>query len=525
MLRLNAQSPNQTRSKSIKTILIVIAFGITPSPVKGQQNIKTNTAKLTPIYQLLLNKENTKPPTNPPTLIDSCTTHFVKDINLGQADAVLTQNPLFTQVGQQLFFRAETAQHGLELWTTDGTTTGTRLVKDINPGSSDSVSIGAGLFTSINNTLLFVAKSPLYGNELWRSDGTTSGTQLVKDMTPGKLGPSHQARLQFNNKLYFLSQGRFDLEDEGLWVSDGTTTGTRLIKDTHPFNSNIGGSKKMAMLNNRILFRADGEDGREEPWVSDGSPSGTSLLKKVTPNNILSEADGFKTIGNKTFFFANDQIHGMELWVSDGSTAGTKLVKDIKPGSGDGVGANNFSFTSKHFLNLNNMAVFVADNGIHGRELWISDGTTGGTRMIRDIAIGSQESLNNWTLENATVLNNKLYFAADDHASSNSNREIWVSDGTIIGTHVFADLNTNSSSSPEQFFSAHGLIFMRANGNSNFGNELWAFDESGRQREFNINPNGWSSPEHFFNFNGQIMFFAETNQYGNELWRVDCEFN
>jgi hypothetical protein len=63
------------------------------------------------------------------------------------------------------------------LWRSDGTTDGTRLVKDIRPGVD-----GADLsrFHVVGDVLFFVANDGVHGHELWRSDGTTDGTFMVE---------------------------------------------------------------------------------------------------------------------------------------------------------------------------------------------------------------------------------------------------------------------------------------------------------------------------------------------------------
>ena len=68
--------------------------------------------------------------------------------------------------------------NGIELWKSDGTDTGTVMVKDINAnGSSDPNNIIA-----INDTLYFSGSDGIDGFELWKSDGTDVGTELIKDI-------------------------------------------------------------------------------------------------------------------------------------------------------------------------------------------------------------------------------------------------------------------------------------------------------------------------------------------------------
>src|SRR6185503_18010682 len=85
-------------------------------------------------------------------------------------------------VGSTLFFGAWTPAQGDELWKTDGTTAGTVLLKDIVPGSPDSF---PSHLTDVGATLFFAAFDTTNGTELWKSDGTSGGTTVVKDIWPG----------------------------------------------------------------------------------------------------------------------------------------------------------------------------------------------------------------------------------------------------------------------------------------------------------------------------------------------------
>src|SRR5690606_31603268 len=92
---------------------------------------------------------------------------------LNNGNQFLTLNGFF-------YFFANNGTNGYELWKSDGTESGTTIVKDIWIGSNSSANSLKG--STLNNIIIFEANDGINGTELWKSDGTEAGTSMVKNI-------------------------------------------------------------------------------------------------------------------------------------------------------------------------------------------------------------------------------------------------------------------------------------------------------------------------------------------------------
>ncbi len=386
-------------------------------------------------------------------------TTIVRDIVAGSGSSTPTN---LTRVGNFIFFSAFNSTNGFELWKTDGTANGTVLVKDINSGT---VSSFPSSLTDVAGTLFFTANDPTNGSELWKSDGTTNGTVLVKDINPGTPSSGSLALTAIGSTLFFTATNdgitNYNFE---LWRSDGTTAGTLMVKDINLVSSS--NPTNMILYNGVIYFRADNGINGYELWKTDGTNAGTVLVKDIFPGFNQAQIFNFAVFGSELYFFANDGINGNELWKTDGTNLGTVMVKDINPGV--------FSGAPQYLTVYNGALFFTGNDGTNGVELHKSDGTATGTVMVKDI----NTSLSGFSSFGAdptefTIINNKLYFSAND---LNTSTELWQTDGTTAGTTLFKDINEGYYPSyPSKFISYNNATYFTAITYSN-GNELWKTD-------------------------------------------------
>ena len=150
-------------------------------------------------------------------------------------------------VNGTVFFSASSSAFGRELWKTDGSVLGTNMLKDINPGfffagpNLFGTSSNPQNFTNVNGTLFFTASdfssAAPTGTELWKSDGTPAGTVLVRNInaTGGATGPNSSNPANLVNVNGVL----FFTADDGvngieLWRSDAAQGAVRVEAVNRP---------------------------------------------------------------------------------------------------------------------------------------------------------------------------------------------------------------------------------------------------------------------------------------------------
>ena len=189
--------------------------------------------------------------------------------------------------------------------------------------------------------------------------------------------------------------------------------------------------------NGFIYFSADDPTHGVELWKSNGSS--TKLIRDINPGVGDGNPNSGVVYNSLLYFIANDGINGAELWISDATPAGTVMVKDINPGAASGC-----SDYSGLYI-YNGTLYFYATNGINGRELWKSDGTTAGTVMIKDITLG-QATVMIPPLY-LPLLEQFSFFTASDGPGTTPGlhgQELWKTDGTAAGTTLVKDINTHT---------------------------------------------------------------------------------
>lgn len=358
----------------------------------------------------------------------------VKDINPGSANSYNSTYTSFFSNNNILYFDANDGTDGVELWKTDGTSGGTVMVKDINPGS---VASNAENFTALGTEVIFSATDAANGTELWKTDGTSGGTVLVDNIASGASSSSPSQFVLFQNKVFFTT-GTIGLSMK-LYSTDGTLSGTALIK-SFGFGGAALLSISSAVINNKLLFTASSAANGVELWSTDGTTAGTTLFDDINPGVdgsnafILPDFLGLVQGGNyhtqlfngKAFFIADDGTHGTELWITDGTVAGTNIVKDINPGSGSALDTSTSNYGISWFYTKDKF-YFSATDGIHGTELYSTDGTNGNATLIEDLNNGSNGSDPFMFM----VLNNHIYLTADNGDNGSGDRDLYILDAAV----------------------------------------------------------------------------------------------
>jgi ELWxxDGT repeat protein len=380
--------------------------------------------------------------------------------------------------GYQAFFAATDAAHGEELWVTDGTAAGTKLVKDIKPGEAGS---DINWMARFNDQVVFAADDG-GGMELWLSDGTEAGTRLVKQIHEWGDGSNPNAFTQINETQFVFRAKNIDSEayisgsaagapQYWLWISDGTEEGTQLLYecDTRwPGQDNGTYHYHWMRVGRKVFFKADVKEGitkGEELWVTDGTAAGTRMIKDInwevmnptTPDDGMTRNSAIDQMVNfyneKLFFKAWTPDTGNEPWASDGTEEGTYMIADTNPTKGDNGIGNGGSVTE--------VAQFPYKGKVYGRGWYNENGTfqLGATNLKENnfeilivnkspLSSGTDARINGWPDPGAEF--DGVYMFCGQSGDNpdldyNFGGELHYTDGTTV--HVQSDLGPGATQS------------------------------------------------------------------------------
>ena len=326
-----------------------------------------------------------------------------------------------------------------------------RLVAD---SQSEAKNFGSNPESTItaDNQVFFIATDPTRGEELWRSDGTTEGTRLVADLTPGRQGSYMTLLGTVGNQVIFR-------QALGIWVSDGTDPGTRQLADLcSECSSRIVGSISLSdgKRGDKVLFRVDHRTLGGALWVSDGTPEGTGPMPGVSFPRFMPNLFGLLDAGTAVFP-VRDTDHNYTLWRSDGTPEGTLPYQPLCEGC-----HVEFTFMTP----AGGKVYFTTGSSATGPEPWVTDGTPEGTQMLIDTIPGPIGNYDYGWLEYEGTIYGLLYECPD--------LCIVATDGTPEGTRFAPELYPDVEGlKPSQMQTAGSDLVMSFYNETEERYELW----------------------------------------------------
>lgn len=297
----------------------------------------------------------------------------------------------------------------------------------------------------------FASKTSAYGEELYVSDLESAATRIV-DLTEGAEGSDVKWLTRFNDKAVCQAQGK-------LYIATPTTMTEIVDVNGNSLENPMGFTQ---LTENRFVFTAK-QGEHYALYISDG------VLAKVIYED---DADAFSCVfpgefnpndthspwcrvGRKVYFKAKTSSTGTEVWVTNGTTEGTHLLKDIA--TGESNSAPSF------FINVDNQyLVFKAwKNGLSNR-MWYSQGTEESTKLFDSDVLADGDNAPNANIE---VFNHKVYA---NQAHDTKGRELFVLDPATGKATLANDFNVGGSAgAPYVFGEFDGALFVRASDGSN----------------------------------------------------------
>ncbi len=348
----------------------------------------------------------------------------------------------------------------------------------------------------------FAANDGVVGNELWRTDGTPAGTTLVMDFNVGNASSNGNPRqlTVVGTRMFLIAStaaspyAAFTIDAGGAGTPQATSvTGGEA-------GSQATGGTLMGSVNGKgLLFHYDGVGGSNKLY---GLGSSGSVFSPITVGSLNVDGNSpAATVGGYAYYGQTSANNSAtEPWRTNGTT--TAQVKDIVAGV-NGSGPTDFIATG-------NRAYFTADDGVHGRELWVTDGTDGGTQIVHEHhPLNVSTSITAWTTNG-----NVLYYVPNDPTTGG---EVWRTEGTEATTRVVKDITpgVGGNTGPQLFPFKDGFGMLR-------GSEIYVSDgtDAGTRLLGTVDGDGYG-PLYPTAVGSRFYFRGGFTPYGSALWRSD----
>jgi ELWxxDGT repeat protein len=215
------------------------------------------------------------------------------------------------------------------LWRTDGTPGGTFPLTHF-PGTEPFGRFSELSIGTVGSKVTFAANDGVHGFEPWSTNGTLAGTRLVKDVCPGSCSGVKGAFVAQAARLYFVGTANRAGGNVEPWVSNLTAAGTNRLRDLCP---GVCSSRPVGFIaaGPFVYFTAIDAPDHRELWRTNGRTLGTvRLTHVVAPGAFFGMGFEALAFGNTLLFAAYEPVHGEELWTSNGLRGGTHLVVDLR---------------------------------------------------------------------------------------------------------------------------------------------------------------------------------------------------
>lgn len=351
----------------------------------------------------------------------------------------------------------------------------------------------------VNGKFIFAKNDPVHGTEIWASDGTAAGTNILFDIVTGTGSSNPNYLTVIDNVVYFQTTATNEI-----WRTDGTPGGTYTM-----VSSGLNDPRDFKKIGSFILFRS-GNNNNRKLWKMQDTPNSHVQLSLAS----MIDVSAITNLNSSNGLFNVRFSSGWEIWRTNGNTM--QFVADIDSGN------SNFQQLNENVV-FNSELYFTGYSTDKGTELWKTDGTTPGTVLVADIqsnSLGNIACANCSTPSDFKVVGNTLFFEAGNQTYG-SGRRLYK----LVGSDPFIVKNINPSGAPQirNTTSFNGKLYFYAT--DGLGFKLWESDgtENGTQpivilqNDESLLLSGSENTDITF-YNNYIIYNKLTSTYGYEVW-------